>query len=222
MLAHRHADFAVPPGRDRITPIFVDVVAVVEDEGQVLLRQITVCGVITGFVMLTAGDAEAQLLRRRRRERQRAGTAVDAFRAAGFEAVDIGPVGLQARDFDVDGMGDLRPSGRLALGHDVLEALVARDDPVHWHDAHAHAAVRLERLGSEAGPDDETIRRRIARGNTQAEWIMAPKALRADERWCGDERRGSCAEKMTTSEHRPPELTEECCSSKSPASSLRR
>ena len=93
--------------RRRVRAIFINVVAVVEDELQLLVRHVAVSGVISGLVVLAAGDPEAQLLRRGIASWKRAGAADAAALAAGFEAIEIGPVGLEPRYFDVDRMRKL-------------------------------------------------------------------------------------------------------------------
>ena len=77
----------------------------------------------------------------------------------------------------MDAMGKLGPGQLLALGDDRAEAFVARDLPGDRHRRHRHAAMLVERIGREPGPDHEAVGRRIARGDAEAERIGAPISI---------------------------------------------
>ena len=119
-----------------------------------------------------------------------------------FEAIEIGPVRLEAGDFDMDGMRKLRPGGRRTARHDGSKCLVGGDLPRNRNNRHRHAAVRFERLRSDPRPDDETVRRRIARRYPKAERLAAPFRLRPNKRRRGDQRCGGGRYKAPAGQHR--------------------
>ena len=172
---------AAPARVRRVAAIFVDVVAVMIDEGELLAREVAVGGVIAVLVILAAGDAELQGFRRGGGEGKGAGPAVDAFLAARLESVPVGPVGLEAGQLDMDAVAELGPGQLFALADDRREPSVRGDLPFDRHRGHRHAAVQVERIGRQPRPDDESVGGGLAGGDAEAERISAPDRLCAHD-----------------------------------------
>src|SRR4051812_31381943 len=101
----------LPHGRS-VRAIFVDVVAVVEDEAQLLFGEMAVGCVISRLIVLAACDSEAKPRRRGSAARKGSRVAGAAALTRGRKAVEIRAVGLQARNLDMHRMGELRPRRR--------------------------------------------------------------------------------------------------------------
>ena len=164
-------DRAVRAVRGAVAAAFVDVVAVAEDEVWIVLGQATIGRVVAALVVLAAGDGEADAVQGGAQGRRGASPAGDAALLASREAVPVVAVRLQAPDLDVDGVAQFRRGHRRTLGDDVAHAGLVGDFPVDRDRSHRHAVADLERLGRQAGPDHEAVRRRIARGDAQLERI---------------------------------------------------
>ncbi len=178
-------------GAGRAAAIFVDIVAIMEDEIEVLAREVSVRAVIAVLEILASHDAELEALDGRLRERQRARAAAEAALSACGEAVPIGALRLQPADLDMHAVRGLGSGDHLALRDDRGETVIARHLPVDRHRRHRHPAMRFERIGGEPGPDDETVGRGIARGDPQREGEGAKHALRPEDAGRGEsERRG--------------------------------
>ncbi len=123
------------------------------------------------------GELEARVVRVRCGRRARA--ADGARRLAGEEAVPVHAVGLQAAHLDVHAVGEGGIGRDLATLHDVATVFVARDLPAYADRLGRHASA-VERIGREAGPQDDAVGARTARSDAQRERI-ALKALGGDE-----------------------------------------
>merc|ERR1712034_119013 len=90
--------------------IFIDEIAIMIDEGEIiLLRQVTEGGEIPILVILASSNAEFQARGASRRQRQRPRAAAHRPVAPQREAIPIGPVGLKPGDFDMDAVAQFRP-----------------------------------------------------------------------------------------------------------------
>src|SRR3546814_5473520 len=91
---------------------------------------------------------------------------------------------------------------RCALGDDVAKAAVARNLPIDREIRERHPAVALHRFGGEARPDDETVARRIARRDAEAERKLAEyAALGAQDRGGGKAGEGDRKSTRLNSSH---------------------
>jgi hypothetical protein len=93
-------------------------------------------------------------------------------------------------------MAELGMRDRGALAHDLAHALVAGHRPFDLDRALGHAAAALQRLRRDLGPDHKAVGRRIARRDTEREWIggkngAAPDLTREQPAGCRDESRGA-------------------------------
>ena len=149
---------------------FVDVVAGVEDEVELLLGDPPERGEVAVFVVLAAADGEAQAIDRRAGGGRGPGAAGLAHFIAGAKAVEIVAPRLEPVDLDVDAVPELRPRRGGSLLDNGLEARVARDLPVHVDHRHRHAAA-LERLRCQARPEHDPAGQRIAGGDAQRKRI---------------------------------------------------
>ena len=183
-------------------PAFVDIVAIMIDEGELLVGERAIGGVIAVLVILAAADPEAQRARARAGGGDGARAADDALLAARAEAVPIGPVGLQAGKLDMDAVGELGPGDLAAMRHDRMELLVGGDLPGHRHRRHRHPAMGLERIGREPRPDHEAVRRRIAGGDSEAERKGGEaSALGAEDSGGGERSGGRARDEMAAIQH---------------------
>src|SRR5687768_3603086 len=101
-------------------------------------------------------------------------------------------------------MAELGPRELLALPHDRREAGIGGDLPFHRQGRHRHAAMDVEGIGSQAGPDHEPVRRRLAGGDAEAERILAPDRLRMQNSRGGESGRAGARDELTASEHPIP------------------
>ena len=209
MVAHLRSGQAVLVIVRAALTIFIDEVAIMIDEGEIVLaRQMAEGGEQAILIILTAGDAEFQQLGTGRRQRQGAGAATRRLVVAERKAIPIGPVGLKPGHFDMDAVAQFRPSDCFATGHDGPEAIIGRDLPFYRDRRHRHAAMRLERARRQLGPDDEAVGRRIARCHAQSEGIAGEPALGAKEGGrAGDRGDGGGGEERAAREHDAPPRT---------------
>ena len=188
-----------------VVRIFVDEIAIVVDEGEIVFRDVAIGGVEATLVMLAAAYAEAQLRDGGTGRRQRARTAGQRAVGADREAIPIGAIGLEAGNFGVNAMAQLGPGQLGAFGDDRAEVIILGNLPVDREGGHRHAPVRFERLGCQARPHHEPVARRIARRDPQLERVFAEPALREQN---GRRRKrrhgGACgggADKRATGDH---------------------
>ena len=169
------ADFAISTGG-----IFVNVVAEMEDEVGFVFGHLLVRGEESGFEILAGGDGEAKFVRRGVGRGHGAGAADWAGGVAGFEAVGIPMVGFETVGFDVNGMAQFRCGVDLTGLDDFFEGTVFGNFPMHFDGSLGHAAARLERLGCEAGPENDAFVVGITGGDAKSEGIAGE-----DVSWCG-------------------------------------
>jgi hypothetical protein len=185
------------------------------DEGEVLAGEVAIGGEVPVLVILAAGHAELERLRRGPGRRQRPRPAVDAVFAPGLEPVPVRPIRLEAGQVDVHAVAELRAGELLAAADDRIEAGIRRDLVFHRHRRHRHAALGLERLGRETGPDDEAVGRWLAGGDAKAERIGPPDRLGAQDGRGGDGRNRGAGDELTTSQHAEA-VAPRCCDWESP------
>ena len=89
----------------------------------------------------------------------------------GLEAVPVLALRFQPVDLGVDRVDLLRPDPRVAAVDDVQEAGVLRDLEA---DAVAGVAepAAVERVGRQARPEHDAVRRRLARGDAELEGVV--------------------------------------------------
>ena len=149
------------------------------DEGQIILaRQMAIGGEQPILIILAPRDAEFQRLWAGRCQGQRSRPAARRLVAAQRKPIPIGAIGLQARDLDMDAMAQFGPRDRFARRDYGLETVVAGHFPFYRQRHGGHTAMRLEGLGRQLGPDDEAVRRRIARRHAQRKGVAGKPALR--------------------------------------------
>jgi hypothetical protein len=157
--------------------VLVLVVAEVQHQVGVVLGQAPVGGE-EAVLELAAGHERH---RQRRREAARPGSGEGAAGtgqvAAGAEPVVVLAAGAQAGDLDVDGVRAARVGARPAAGDHAPEPAVGRDLPAHGvaPARHPTASVVGERLGREAGPDDEAVGRGVAGRDAERERVAAQR-----------------------------------------------
>ncbi len=182
IVAHR-LDRAVEGVEHRARAIFVDIVAIVEDEVELLLCDMAVGGVVARLEMLAADRGEAHLVDFRAHRRQRAGEAGQALLAGAFEAIPVKPAWLEPRHLDMHRMGEFGVGRFLPLSGDGLESVILRHLPVDRDGGERHAALRLERTGCEPRPDHEAVGQRVTGRHAERERIVREaQRLRADRR----------------------------------------
>ena len=166
-----------------IGAIFVDVVAGVEHEVESLVGNAAERGEVARLVMVAAADRKAELIddRIRRRRRFRSPHLTDF--AAGMKPIPVLTAGLQALDFDVDGVSKFRPGNRRSLLLDGAERLVARDLPANFNSRHRHSAA-IQRVRREPGPQHDAVRPGITRRHAKSEGVGAENGLRENPRRC--------------------------------------
>src|SRR5688572_30315610 len=117
---------------------FVNVVAGMEDEIELLLRDAAVRGEVTGLIVAAAADAKTDPLGGRARRRRGLGAADLAHLTAAAETVEIFAAGLEAVGVDMDAVPELGPRDRSARSHDGAELPIARDLPGHFDIRRRH------------------------------------------------------------------------------------
>lgn len=169
---------------ERIDSTFVDVVAEMHYEIEILAREVAVGGVQAVLPVLAGYEREPQLVDRRIASGQRTRAAHGAFVFADGELVEVPPVGIESVDFDVNGMGKGCGGHCHTLGDDSAHPFVFRDGPA---DANGNARRPVpEQVGEETRPQYDTVRRRIA--GADAEWKRVVPQPRRRERAsrCGE------------------------------------
>ena len=150
---------------------FVDVVAQVDDQVEIVLGHVLVGGEQPDLEVLARGEREPQPLRRRFGRRRSAGAADGAGLARGVEPVPVPAVGLQPVDFDVD---RVRPVGRgdgRALGGRPSQSARPRPLPRRPRPS-PPACRRLPAAREPAASRARRRRRRIARGDAERKRVV--------------------------------------------------
>src|SRR3546814_7403319 len=103
---------------------------------------------------------------------------------------------------DMDAVRKFGPRERRSPGDHIAKAAVARHLPLDRQRGGRHPAVRCHRLGRESRPDDETVARRIARCDAEAERKIAEQpALGAPHRRRRESGEGGASDKAAAVEH---------------------
>src|SRR3546814_5457261 len=71
----------------------------------------------------------------------------------------------------MDAVPQFGPGDGFARADHLVEALVLGNLPTHRYRRHRHTAMFLQRPGRKAGTDDEAVRPRITRGDSQRERV---------------------------------------------------
>ena len=155
--------------------VLVQVVAQVQHQVRVVLRQPRVGGEVAVLVLRAAGERHGQ--RRRRLVQRRAGQGA-AHRAdvlAGAEPVEVFAPRAQAAQLHVHRVRGFDPGMLDAAGYYRAHARVLSHFPRHRDVAGGHAAQAVLGHGvhGQAGPDHEAVRPRLAGGDAQQERIGA-------------------------------------------------
>ena len=161
----------------------VDVVAEMDDELDVVLPdQIVERRVVAVGVVLARDEGELQVLGHGSVARRRAEPPDRALVLLGLEAVPVLALRFQASDLGVDRVDLLRPDARVAAVDDVQEARVLRDLEA---DAVAGVAepAAVERVGREARPEHDAVRRRLTRGDAELEGVVGERRPGARARY---------------------------------------
>jgi hypothetical protein len=159
---------------------FVDVVAKVYGEVQVLLGQMLVRVVEPVRIVLAGDERKLQGLHRpygwrRLRAPDRAGLVADT------KPVPVPPRRLQPFDLDVHGVPQFGHREHGAALHEALHALVGGDLPLHGNRMTGHAAA-FERLRRQARPQHHAGGRGIARRHAERKRVVADLLRRRDAR----------------------------------------
>ena len=134
----------------------VDVVPEKEHRLQILARQVGVRRVVALGVVLAGCEREPEGLGRS--HGGRGARAPDrTFGTACAEAIPVRAIGFESAHLDVHRMREVRRRSVRARAHDVRHGLVPSDEPIDVHGRRRHSATR-ERIGREAGPEDDAIR----------------------------------------------------------------
>src|SRR6202040_2590169 len=120
---------------------FVDIVAGVKNEVELLLGDAPERGKVAVLVVIAATDGEPQPIDRSAGRRRGFRPCGLADFIAGAKAIPVLAARLEAGDLDVHAVSELRPRRRGPFLDDVLEPPVARDLPVDVDDGHRHAAA---------------------------------------------------------------------------------
>ncbi len=130
-------------------PAFIDVVAQVHHQVQVLFGHMLVGGVEAGFVVLAGGESETQSVHHGRGRRTRARHR--SLETAGTELIEIPARRAQAVDFHMHRMAEVRRGHGLAFSYAFAESLVLGENPFDIHGLVRHATAS-QRIKGEAGP----------------------------------------------------------------------
>src|SRR5262249_13033110 len=139
---------------------FVDVVAGVKHEVEMLVSDPSKRGEVSTFVVIAAADGKPQAIDRGAGGRRGSGSPGLAGPrgltdlVAGSKPVPVIASRLEPADLDVDAVAQFRPRERRASLRDHLKARVARNLPVHLDVRRRHAAA-LERLRRQSRPQDD-------------------------------------------------------------------
>jgi hypothetical protein len=89
----------------------------------------------------------------------------------------------------MNGMREFRSRERRAAGGHPAEIAVFRDLPGDRQGPARHAALRRQRIGREARPDDEAVGGWLAARDAKGEWVGSESLLRPRGRGDGAKRR---------------------------------
>ena len=147
---------------EAVAPVFIDVVAEVEDGSEVFAFGDARVGVEVALGVVGARhDAEAQVIDPTFREGAR--SADGGFLIEGVEAVVVGAAGGERGHVDLDRVVAFRPRHGGAAGRNEAHVRIGGDFEVHG-DCPGRARGR-----SDAGPQDDAVVERVAAGNAVEE-----------------------------------------------------
>src|SRR5262249_2607233 len=160
---------AVRPDVVRAPGGFVDVIADVDDQIEVVLAHVAIRDEVALLELLAGGEGEAETVAVSAGGRRGPRTTDPAHLASGAEPVPVPARGLELIDFDAD---RVRPRGRCGrdaplddLAHSIVGGHLPLDgDRVGWHAAAGRGGRR-----SEARPEHHTVWKGIAGGHTKRE-----------------------------------------------------
>ena len=171
---------------------FINVVAEMDDEIEVLAGEVVVGGEEAGFVVLAGGEGEAEARGEGVGRGRGAGAAGGADLGADFEAIPIPTLGAEAADLDVDGVRPRRIGDGGAGLDEAGHGFIVGDLPGDFDGLGQHAAGGFEGLGGEAGPEDHAVGERIAGRDAQGKRIRREFGRGGDgAAGVGGEERGS-------------------------------
>jgi hypothetical protein len=162
--------------------ILMDVVAVVEDEVELLAGQVPEGGEVAVLIALAAGDAEAELGDGCGHLRQRARATNPASLSPHREPVIVEAVGLKSVDLNVHRMSEFGVRDYRPLLDNRVHALVRGKFPLHLDGAVRHASA-LEGIGRDPGPEHDAPRRGFPRcdvrpGNLVGDAVLSQAGTR--------------------------------------------
>ena len=167
---------------------FVDVVAEVHDQIEVVGDHVPVRGEVALLVLLAGGESEPQALVVLARGGRGARPADRTHLTAGAKSIPVPARRLEALHLDVDRVCERGCGGGDAALDDFRHTLVGRHFPFARHDLGRHAASGHERRRSQACPEHHTCRGGIAGCDAERERRTRQSRLgreAADERWRG-------------------------------------
>ena len=153
-----------------VTPgTFVNVVAQMENEIEILLGHVLIRRVVTCFKVLARRNGKAQPIHPRPSGGKRSGAADRAHGIAGAELIPVPAVRLKAGHLDVHRMGPLGRRGDLPRLHDLRQAIIGRDLPLHFDGPSRHPTA-VQRIDGETGPQDDAVGAGVAGTDAQRKW----------------------------------------------------
>ncbi len=159
-----HRRIVVPDFFYRVT--FINIVADVHDEVEIVGHHVTIRGVVPLLVVLATDDAEFQVVERSTVGRSGAGASDGTTHATGLEPVPVVSSRIESRRLYVDGVRPLGSGVVRAMLYDRVHTLVGGDRPIDRDDLRWHASARLERRRCETCPQHHAVRSRVTRSNT--------------------------------------------------------
>src|SRR5262249_41478260 len=145
-----------PIAASAVRAAFVDVVAGVKHEVEMLVSDPSKRGEVSALVVIAAADGKPQAIDRGAGRRRGSGPPGLTDLVAGSKPVPVIASRLEPADLDVDTVAQFRPRERRAFLRDRLKARVARNLPVDLDVRRRHAAA-LERLRRQSRPQDDAV-----------------------------------------------------------------
>ena len=164
-----------------VDAVFVDVVTEVHDELEILLGKPPVRRVVALVPALAGGEREGERVDRGPARRGGHGSPDRTELVAVAELEEVLAARLEAVHLDVDRVRELGHRERDAGAHHAPHPRILGHAPHDRRPAMRHAAVRLERLRCEPGPQDDPGGRRVPRRNAEGERIAAQARRRVGE-----------------------------------------
>jgi hypothetical protein len=177
---------AVGPDVIRAPGGFVDVVAHVDDQIEVVLEHVSIRDEIALLELLAGGEGEAEAVAVGAGGRRGPRTTDPAHLAASAEPVPVPARGLELIDFDADRVRPRGGRGRDAPLDHLAHAIVGGHLPLDGDRVGWHAAAGRGRRWSQARPEHHAVWEGIAGGDTERERRPGELRLSArapDESW---------------------------------------